>query len=274
MARIRNIKHGFFTSEQLADCSAPARLCFAGLWVLADREGRLEDRPRRIKAELFSYDDWNVDELLNELAKVNLIERYEVGGVRYIQVTKFKTHQNPHPHEVASKLPPSPSNSLQEKEEPRPEEGKQEPAETSNDKKLQVKAGREMPHTSRADYGNLIKGIDHGNGSGGGKARARDPAAQNNSRAHSAEKQLKIFRKYFPDFKGTFNSVQIELLAEMTDLEACDAAFKYAAGNNFKPTSIERIRNEVYRDREWERASGKPTPESTDEFIRNYKRNP
>jgi hypothetical protein len=33
------------------------RLLFTGLWCLADREGRLEDRPAEIKAEIFSYDD-------------------------------------------------------------------------------------------------------------------------------------------------------------------------------------------------------------------------
>lgn len=64
--------------------------------------------------------------------------------------------------------------------------------------------------------------------------------------------------------------VQINLLAEMTNLQDCEAAFRYAAGNGIRPTSIERIRNEVYADREWERQNGKATPESVDEFIRNY----
>jgi len=33
-----------------------ARLLYPGLWMLADREGRLEDRPLRIKAEILPYD--------------------------------------------------------------------------------------------------------------------------------------------------------------------------------------------------------------------------
>ena len=55
MARARNIKPGFFKNEFLADLPFETRLLFIGLWTLADREGRLEDRPRKIKMELFAY---------------------------------------------------------------------------------------------------------------------------------------------------------------------------------------------------------------------------
>ena len=49
MARARNIKPGFFKNEFLAEMPCEVRLLFIGLWTLADREGRLEDRPKRIK---------------------------------------------------------------------------------------------------------------------------------------------------------------------------------------------------------------------------------
>ena len=39
--RARDIKPGFFKNDQLAECSMAARLLFPGLWMLADREGRL-----------------------------------------------------------------------------------------------------------------------------------------------------------------------------------------------------------------------------------------
>lgn len=67
MARARNIKPGFFANEDLAECEPLARLLFAGLWCLADREGRLEDRPKRIRAELLPYDMCDADSLLNQL---------------------------------------------------------------------------------------------------------------------------------------------------------------------------------------------------------------
>ena len=73
MARSRNIKPGFFLNDELAECDPLARLLFAGLWCIADREGRLEDRPKRIKAEVLPYDDCDVDELLNQLAERSLL---------------------------------------------------------------------------------------------------------------------------------------------------------------------------------------------------------
>ena len=71
--RARNIKPGFFKNEDLAECSPWARLCFAGLWTLADRDGRLEDRPKRIKAELFAFDAVDVDPLLGELLSFEVV---------------------------------------------------------------------------------------------------------------------------------------------------------------------------------------------------------
>ena len=61
MARSRNIKPGFFLNDDLAECEPLARLLFAGLWCIADREGRLEDRPKRIKIEVLPYDNCDVN---------------------------------------------------------------------------------------------------------------------------------------------------------------------------------------------------------------------
>jgi len=105
MARARNIKPGFFKNEDLAECSPWARLCFIGLWMLADREGRLEDRPKRIKGELFPYESFDAEPLLQELARYGFIERYEVDGVRVIAIPKFADHQTPHIKEKPSELP-------------------------------------------------------------------------------------------------------------------------------------------------------------------------
>ena len=62
MARTRNIKPGFFRNEDLAELGAYAMLLYAGLWTIADREGRLEDRPKRIKVDVLPYFDQPVDE--------------------------------------------------------------------------------------------------------------------------------------------------------------------------------------------------------------------
>lgn len=107
MARARNIKPGFFKNEYLGELDPYARLLFIGLWMLADREGRLEDRPLRIKAEVFPYESVQVEKLLDKLDMCggDLIQRYEVDGERYIQITNFSQHQNPHKNEKGSCIP-------------------------------------------------------------------------------------------------------------------------------------------------------------------------
>ena len=105
MPRARNIKPGFFMNEYLAECDLAARLLFIGLWCLADREGRLEDRPKRIGAFVFPYEQYDIDSLLDQLAECGFIIRYQVDGKKYIQVVNFKKHQNPHVREAASEIP-------------------------------------------------------------------------------------------------------------------------------------------------------------------------
>lgn len=105
MARARNIKPGFFKNEDLVELPFATRLLFVGLWTLADREGRLEDRPKRIKMEIFPADDVDIEESLNELVAAGFITRYTVGADRYIEVVAFTKHQHPHQKEPASTIP-------------------------------------------------------------------------------------------------------------------------------------------------------------------------
>lgn len=105
MARSRNIKPGFFTNDALSEIEPLGRILFAGLWTIADREGRLEDRPKKIKAEILPYDNCNVDKLLQVLHDKKFIFRYEVEGVRYIYIHNFLKHQNPHKNEAPSEIP-------------------------------------------------------------------------------------------------------------------------------------------------------------------------
>src|SRR5438046_5988352 len=75
--RIRALKPGSFLNEQLCSLSSFHRLLYAGLWLCADRQGRLQDRPKRLKAEIFPYDDADVDELLWDLNHAGFVRRYE-----------------------------------------------------------------------------------------------------------------------------------------------------------------------------------------------------
>lgn len=117
MARARNIKPGFFKNEVLGVADPLYSLLFEGLWVLADRAGRLEDRPLRIKGEVFPYrDGLNVDAMLNWLESNGFIRRYTAQGKKCILVLEFVKHQNPHKNEAESELP-APSNECTKPEE-------------------------------------------------------------------------------------------------------------------------------------------------------------
>lgn len=105
MSRARNIKPAFFKNDVLAELPFEYRILFQGLWCEADRAGKLEDRPRRIKAEVFPYDDVNVDAGLAMLHVRGFIQRYSVDGCHYIKITSFLKHQNPHTKEALSTIP-------------------------------------------------------------------------------------------------------------------------------------------------------------------------
>lgn len=96
---------GFFQNEILIELHPLTRLLFAGLWTIADREGRLEDRPKRIKMALLPADDHDVDSALTELHHAGFITRYATNDGNYIQINKFLKYQKPHVREAASEIP-------------------------------------------------------------------------------------------------------------------------------------------------------------------------
>jgi hypothetical protein len=113
MPRIRSLKPDFFEDEDLAEIPFWVRLLFQGLWCMADKAGRLEDRPLKLKARIFPYEKVDVEAGLCLLAEQKkhsprhfpFIVRYEVNGERYIQILTWNKHQNPHHTERESEIP-------------------------------------------------------------------------------------------------------------------------------------------------------------------------
>lgn len=113
MPRIRYLKPEFFSDEDLAELPFSTRITFAGLWCFADKAGRLEDRPKFLKAMIFPYDNINIEKELTKLCapKRNgkpFIQRYQENGSNFIQVVNWEKHQKPHHTESESKFPPAP----------------------------------------------------------------------------------------------------------------------------------------------------------------------
>jgi hypothetical protein len=147
MARIRTIKPQFFLNEELAELPAMTRLLFVGLWTQADRDGRLIDRPKRLKAEIFPYDSFDMEKGLKQLTDARFIVRYKANvnvsdsvlapeqptnELAIIQIVNFSRHQKiDKVNEKPSELPPpmpidynKTSNRLPKVEEGKGKEGK------------------------------------------------------------------------------------------------------------------------------------------------------
>jgi hypothetical protein len=117
MARIRYLKPEFFQDDDLAEIDFWVRLLYAGLWTIADKGGRLEDRPKKIKAVLFPYDKVDIEKGLCELCRTKttgkpFILRYNINGEGYIQILQWTKHQKPHNTEKESIIPEPPINSI------------------------------------------------------------------------------------------------------------------------------------------------------------------
>lgn len=107
------MKPDFFIDEDIAELPPLIRVFFQGLWCSADKSGRLEDRPKKLKVQLMPYDDINIEEALQVLAKEknnspqrSFIIRYKINGEKYIQITNWDKHQKPHHTEKDSLIPP------------------------------------------------------------------------------------------------------------------------------------------------------------------------
>jgi len=59
----------------------------------------------RIKAELFPYDNCDINELLGQLLQRGFVDVYESEGVTVLEIPKFADHQRCHPEERSESLP-------------------------------------------------------------------------------------------------------------------------------------------------------------------------
>jgi hypothetical protein len=93
MARIRTIKPEFYTDETLGECSPTARLLFIGIWSHADDYGNLDRSARQLRAQVFPYDNFDCEELIQELLSRELLIEYEFNSKKFLHVPGFAEHQ-------------------------------------------------------------------------------------------------------------------------------------------------------------------------------------
>lgn len=94
MSRIRTVKPEFFTSEDIVGLTPIARLLYIALWCEADREGRLDWKPKTLKMRYFPADNCDINAMTGELLDAGLVVVYEVDGKPYAEIPSFKQHQS------------------------------------------------------------------------------------------------------------------------------------------------------------------------------------
>lgn len=266
MARARNIKPSLFKNEILGVADPLYTILFEGLWVLADREGRLEDRPLRIKAEVFPYREGiNMDVMLNWLQAQGFIKRYVVGDVRCIVILNFTKHQNPHKNEAESELPS-------------PDAATEEIGTTS-----------EKVGSTRADSLNLIPdslNSDSLNTETSASAETSPPARADKTRSSDWNEEFADFWLVYPrsgrDSRAKAHSLFVTRIAKdkATPQQIIDGAKRYAAyvlANNTEPQFIKAAETFLGPGKHYETAwtiqqaraspAGKPT--ALDQTIAN-----
>lgn len=109
MARIRTIKPDFFRHEALYEAEhatkLPLRVAFAGLWTVADREGRIRWQPRVLKLDVMPFDEVDFVKVLNALVSYGFLVKYEVDGLQYAHIPSWHKHQQINSRETASVIP-------------------------------------------------------------------------------------------------------------------------------------------------------------------------
>jgi hypothetical protein len=109
MARIRTIKPEFFRHEALYEAEVssglPLRVAFAGMFTVADREGRFKWHPRVLKLDVMPFDEVNFADVLEALVTHGFLVKYQVGADMFGHIPNFLKHQHVNQRELDSVIP-------------------------------------------------------------------------------------------------------------------------------------------------------------------------
>lgn len=99
--KARLIRPKLFLDERLANLDAESRFFLVGLLFLADRDGRMEDRPLKLRAQILPYGFGDGSPSLDALEHGGLISR----GEGFIQIEGFSDWVSPFRTEPQSLIP-------------------------------------------------------------------------------------------------------------------------------------------------------------------------
>lgn len=181
MARIRSSKPEWWAKEKWCRLPRDVRSTYKGIWeVMADDQGRFQADPRKVKADVWPFDDditaKKLEQWLTQLAtvivtrddgyKVPALQFYIVDGVRYGYMPGFEKHQKIS-HPTPSKLPKPPDrfrkSSGAASEELRPDNDKDIEEDIDKDKDIDTEgAAAAVPVIDMALIARLVAPANRG----------------------------------------------------------------------------------------------------------------
>lgn len=136
MPRKRMIDPDFWLDEEIASLPYEYRLFYIASWNFADDRGVLIDSPNRLQAQIFPYEDKDVEPIIDKLADLGKYVKFTSEGRNYLWIRKFLKHQSIN-RPTPSKLPAPPS------EEQVTEDSRRTHAQVTEDSRLREGKGRE-----------------------------------------------------------------------------------------------------------------------------------
>jgi len=93
LARIRTIKPEFWVDDVMVELSFEARLLFIGIWNFADDKGFIENKPKKLKMQIFPADNILLEDYLNELVDHGRLEEFTSDQGPLLRVVNWERHQ-------------------------------------------------------------------------------------------------------------------------------------------------------------------------------------
>ena len=223
MARARNIKPQIARNEDLAELPFQYRLGFTYSWMFADFRGVIQYRPKRLKADLFPYDEIDIDDFVNCLAQAGFFRVFTVQGKKYIKIVKFEKHQNPHKHEreAGTDLP-----DIADADPTEPIESKKDTEKAvQSTVKAETSTKQAVPLTDSLILDSLIPDSE------------REPASPKPpAKIHPAIQAIKTVSKITPN-KAIWDDL-IDAIGDEPDMDILRVCFKTWVAKGFKPKNM------------------------------------
>ena len=93
MARKRMIDPEFWLDEDITKLDYVARLFYIGTWNFSDDYAVIENSPKKLKAQIFPYDEVDVVPIIESLVKMKKYIPFEADEKKYLFIKNFLKYQ-------------------------------------------------------------------------------------------------------------------------------------------------------------------------------------